>query len=309
MSGIATISPGTAWFLNGIANLQQQEAQTERQVSSGYRIQDAADSPAQTPELVELGSQLAEVQAYQTNLGTVQTEANTADSALSSAITLIQNAETIAQQGANTTTSAATRQNLATQVASIQQQLVSIANTAVGDRYIFAGDNDQSAPYTYDASAPTGVDTAGAQVSTKTIVNPQGQAVYQSLTAQQIFAPVDASGNATGSNTFAALASLVTALNNNDQQGISDAIDSLQSSASFVSQQQAYYGAAEQRITTEQNTSANQVTQLQASIGTIRDTNVAEAATDLTAESTEQSAAVGAESELSQMKTLFDYLG
>jgi flagellin-like hook-associated protein FlgL len=37
-----------AWFLNGLANLKQQEAQTQRQLSSGYQINDASDSPSQT---------------------------------------------------------------------------------------------------------------------------------------------------------------------------------------------------------------------------------------------------------------------
>ena len=45
------------------------------ELSSGYQITDAADSPALTPELVKLGSQLATVQAYQTNLTGVQSEA------------------------------------------------------------------------------------------------------------------------------------------------------------------------------------------------------------------------------------------
>ncbi len=44
-------------------------------------------------------------------------------------------------------------------------------------------------------------------------MNPQGQTVYQALTAQQIFDPRDVNGNATASNAFAALTSLVTDLN------------------------------------------------------------------------------------------------
>ena len=56
-------------------------------------------------------------------------------------------------------------------------------------------------------------------------------------------------------------------------------------------------------------TAANQITALQTQIGNIRDTNVAQAATELTQESTDQSAAMGAEAQISQQKTLFNYLG
>jgi flagellar hook-associated protein 3 FlgL len=305
--GSATI--GTAWFLNGLENLQQQETQTQIALSSGYQINDAADSPSQTPELIQLGSTLAAVQDYQTNLSNVQTEATTADSALGSGITLIQSAVSLATQGAGSTANAATDQTLATQVQSIQQQLVAIANTAVAGRAIFGGDQDQTPPYQYDATSATGVDNLTPDTSSRVIVNTQGETVYQPLTAQQIFDPVDTAGAPTANNTFAALQTLETALKANNQSGVADALTSLQTASTYVGQQQAYYGASEQRLANEQTVAANQVTALQARIGGIRDTNVAQAATDLTQESADQSAAVGAESEISQQKTLFDYLG
>jgi flagellar hook-associated protein 3 FlgL len=305
--GSATI--GTAWFLNGLANLQQQETQTQIELSSGYQINDAADSPSQAPELIQLGSTLAAVQDYQTNLSNVQTEATAADSALGSGISLIQNAVTLATEGAGSAATAATNQALATQVQNIQQQLVAIANTTVDGRAIFGGDQDQSAPYRYDATSATGVDRLTSDTSSRVIVNTQGETVYQPLTAQQIFDPVDAAGAPTANNTFAALESLETALKANDSSGVANALTSLQTASTYVGRQQAYYGDSEQRLTNEQTAAANQVTALQAQIGGIRDTNVAQAATDLTQESADQSAAVGAESEISQQKTLFDYLG
>jgi|SRR5665213_3020378 len=308
MTPLGSATTGTAWFLNGLANLQQQEAQTQKQLSTGYRINDASDSPAQTPELIQLGTTLAAVQTYQSNLGNVQTEANTADQAIGSSISLIQNAVTLAAQGANTSSTATTNQILAAQVQSIQQQLVSIANTSVAGRAIFGGNQDQSPPYQYDAASATGVDSLTTSTASRVIVNTQGQPVYQGLTAQQIYDPVDSTGTPTANNTFSALQSLQTALQANDRTGIANALTSLQTASTYVSQQQAYYGAAEQRITNEQNTAASQATSLQARIGTIRDTNVAQAATDLAQESTNQSATMGAEAEMSR-KSLFDYLG
>ena len=203
--GSATI--GTAWFLNGLANLQQQETQTQSELSSGYQINNASDSPSQTPALIQLGSTLAAVQEYQTNLSSVQTEAGTADQALGSSISLIQSAVSIASQGASSTATAASDQTFATQIQNIQQQLVAIANTTVAGRAIFGGDQDQSPPYQYDAASPTGVDSLTPDTSSRAIVNTEGQTVYRALTAQQIFGPVDATGAPTANSTFAALQS------------------------------------------------------------------------------------------------------
>jgi flagellar hook-associated protein 3 FlgL len=305
MTPIGPSRIGTAWFLNGIANLQQEETRTQRALSSGHQINDASDSPSQTPQLVQLGSTLAAVQAYQTNLGTVQEDAQGADQAIGQSISLLQNAEVLATQGASSTTTFANAQTLAAQVQGIQQQMVSIANTAVAGRYIFGGDEDQSAPYQYNAAnALTGADPLTAQTSTRVVVDTLGQTIYQPLTAQQIFDPADAPAN----SAFAALESLYKALQANNQGDVATALTSLQTAMSWVNQQQAYYGAAESRLTNEQNNAANQITALQTQIGGIRDTNMPQAATDLAQEQTDTAAAMGAQAEMS-MKTLFDYLG
>src|SRR5438128_1066519 len=103
---VSSASIGAQYFLDGTANLQKEQIRTQREISSGFRIQDAADSPSQTPELVALTSRLVAHQNWQTNLTRVQAEANAADTALGSAIQLIDSARTIALQGAGTTANA-----------------------------------------------------------------------------------------------------------------------------------------------------------------------------------------------------------
>jgi flagellar hook-associated protein 3 FlgL len=303
-----TASISSAWFLNGISNLQQRETATQQQLSSGYRVQSAVDSPSHVSELVDLSSSLSAYLNWNTNLTRVQTEAQTADQAIGSAVSLLQQAQTLGAQGDTATSTAVNRQALAAQVQSIQQQLVAIANTSTEGRYIFGGNQDQTAPYQYDSASATGVDQLTASPATRTIVNPTGETVYQSLTAQQIFGPVDSSENPTAGNTFVALQSLVTALGGNNQAGIAAAMDSLSTASDWVNQQQGYYGNAEQQITNEQNTTANQITALKTQIGGIRDTDVVQAASDLSQENVAQSAAYGAESQIAQLKSLFSYL-
>ena len=300
---------GSEWFLNGLTSLQQNELSTQQQLSSGYRVQSAADAPSQVAAMVDLSSSLSAYQNWNSNLNSVQTEAETADQAIGSALSLLQSAATLGAQGANSTATASSQQVLAAQIQSIQQQLVDIANTNVGGRYIFAGDQDQSAPYQYDNTSATGVDQLQTSGSTRTIVNPAGDVIYQGLTAQQIFGPVDSSGDPAANNAFAALQSLATALNANNQTGITSALASLSAASEWINQQQAFYGSAEQRISAEQTSAANQITSLQTQVGNIRDADVVQAATELSQENVAQSAAYGAEAEIEQSKNLFSYLG
>jgi flagellin-like hook-associated protein FlgL len=152
------------------------------------------------------------------------------------------------------------------------------------------------------------VDRLTTQSSTRAIRDVQGRVVYVGLTARQIFDPGDASGVPTAGNTFAALQSLVTAFQSNDTAGITQSIGLLDTVSSYLNQQQAYYGNAEQRIASEQNDASNQVTALQTQISGIRDTDVAQAATALTQLTTDQSAALAAQAQAPR-KSLFDYLG
>jgi len=297
---------GADWFLNGIANLQARELLTQQQLSSGYAVSTAADDPAATQQLVDLGSSLAAAQAYQTNLTNVQAEASAADTAIGYAVNLLQSAQSLATQGASSTASATVRQNLATQVQAIQQQVVSLANTTIAGRYVFGGDQEQSAPYQYDASSAEGVDALTSAVATKEIVSPSGESIYQPLAAGAIFDP-QSGGQPAGTNTFAALQNLQSALATNNTAGITAALAALGTSTTWLNQQQVHYGTAEQVISSQQNAVAGQITQIQSSISSIRDANIAQAATDLTQESTDQQAAMAAEAELPQ-KSLFDYL-
>jgi flagellar hook-associated protein 3 FlgL len=299
---------GAQWFLNGANNLQNQILKTSNALSSGYQVNSAADAPQQTSALVDLGSQLSTLQTYQTNLSTVLGEAQTADQTLGTAINLVQNAQSIASQATGITITPAQMQNMASVIQGIQQQMVTLANTNVAGRYIFGGDQS-AAPYQYDATSTTnGVDQLTTQTATYAFVNPTGQTIYQPLTATQIFDNQDSSGTPTANNVFVALQSLTTALQNNDTTGIQNALSSLDTISGWLNQQQGYYGTVEQRITTEQNTTASQITTVQTSIGAIRDTDMVKAATDLSQETTAQSAAYEAQAAISK-KSLFDYLG
>jgi flagellar hook-associated protein 3 FlgL len=303
-----SLAIGADWFLNGISSLQRQELKTQQQLSSGYKIQDASDSPSQTPELIGLGSSLASLQSYQTNLGRVQAETTAADNAIGASVTLLDQARGLAVQGASSTSTAADRQNLAVQVHSIQQQLVAIANTTVEGRYIFGGGSDQTPPYQFDATSATGVDSLTSPTVGRVITDPAGQTIFQPLTASAIFDTKNSGGAAASDNTFAALQNLQSSLQANNTPGIAGALTSLESASTWVNQQQASYGVAGSRVIGEQNDTASRITALNARISEIRDTDVAAAASDLARETTAQTAAFGAQAEIPR-KSLFDYLG
>jgi flagellar hook-associated protein 3 FlgL len=297
-----------AVFLDGVSRLQKAQTRTQEDISSGFRVRDAADSPEQIQELVGLVTTLSGNQSWRSNLGRVEAEATAADSALTTAITLVESARTLAQQGAGSLATTAERQTLAAQVRSIQQQIVSLANTTTEGRYIFGGDQDLSPPYQINTASIAGADKLTLQTSTRVISDPSGQPVYQSSTAAVIFDHRDHNGAPAADNVLGALQTLAVALGNNDSSGAAGALQSLKSGSDWLNQQQSNYGISLNRIHAEQSAAENHDTSLRSRIGAIRDTDIVQAATDLSAENTAQSAAFAAQARISG-KSLFDYLG
>lgn len=294
------------WFLEGLSQLQSRELKTQQELSSGYRVATAADDPAQISDLVSLESSLSRTQTYQESLAGMQAQASAADGAIGSAISLISNAQSLAVQGASSLSSASSRQGLALQIASIREQLVSLADVQVGSRYVFGGDQPAQEPYKVDETAPEGVVAESGASATANFVDPSGRTVFAPKSAGEIFDPQAGSAPSSG-NAFAALQSLEVALNSNDSAGIATAIDSMNSVVDWLNTQQTYYGSAGERITNETNAASKQATDLATDISSIRDADVASAATDLAQESTAQTAAMQAEAQMPQ-KSLFSYL-
>lgn len=305
---ITSASIGAEWFLDGISSLQRAQIKTQREISSGFRVQDAADSPSQAVELISLSSELVSQQTYQSNLSRVQAETNAADNALGSAIKLIESSRAVALQGAGTPVTSTERQNLAVQVQSIQQQLISLSNTTAEGRYIFGGDQDASPPYQFNATSPSGVISLTAQNATRVIADPFGQPIFQARTAAAIFDHQSSPGVPAADNAFTALQNLQVALTGNDSAGIASALTSLRGVSDWLNQQQSAYGVDGRRIQQEQSGTTDRIASLKAQISSIRDTDVVQAATDLTQEGTAQAAAFAAQAQIPR-KSLFDYLG
>src|SRR6185503_20855642 len=187
-------------------------------------------------------------------------------------------------------------QSFAGHVQTLEQQLVALADTQAGGRYIFGGDADETAPYQYNAASANGVDASGPGVSTRAIVNPDGVTVFQPLTAGTIF---DSAG---GANAFGVLKNLSDALAANDPAAVGNALSALGDVSDLLNRQQVYYGAAGDRLASEGTAVTGRITNLKTEIAGLSDADIAQDATDLAAESTAPQAAI-------PRKSLFDYLG
>jgi flagellar hook-associated protein 3 FlgL len=299
---ISSLDPSNQAFLNGLAQIQQRLQTAQTQLTTGLQINTVSDDPSEIADIWQLNSELDQVNQTGTNLGQVLTEVNTGESALESAVTLVDQAETYGTQGASDTSTPTTRQDLANELGAILQQLVSTANTSVEGRYIFAGDADQTQPYSIDLTQSSPVSAYQGSASTREIQGPDGTAFPIALTAQQIFDSSNAQDN-----VFTSITDLIQGLQNNDDTAINSALSNVQSSETFLNQQLAFYGAVQDRVQAAQSFGQNYTLQLQTQLAGVQDANEAEDITDLTQAQTQLQAALQSEASLPRT-TLFDFL-
>jgi len=292
----------TQSYLADLAYTQNQMNRAQSQISSGLKVQTPADDPGAVAEILQVQAQIGQNQQVQTNLGAVSSELGSADSVLQSAVTAVQNAITLAAQGANSNLNGSDRANIATQVQALQETLVGISQTVVNGRYIFSGDQDTQPAYHLDPTQPNGVKQLTNAPSTRQILDAGGAPIAVAKTAQDIF------DNANGS-VFAAIQSLITALQTGTTDNITQASTDLKTASGVLNQQLAFYGETENRITTATGIAQRFQTAQEQQLSTLRDADIPTVAVQLNQEQVTQQASIAVEAQMAQVKNLFSLLG
>lgn len=299
-----TVSTATNRFLADLSSLEKRLIKSQEQVSSGLRMQTVSDDPDQVSTLLQLKAQVAHNDQLKYNLGRVQTEVSSAEQAINNATSLMDSARQIATEGANGTTTIPTRTQLAGQVKDIITEIFGLTNTTVEGRYVFSGNNDQTAPFaSVDLSTANGLGAYQGSNNSRTIEHPNGSTFSVSLTASEIF---DHGGAST--SVLQSLTSLYNNLINNNVASLATDEANIQASSSYLSGQQERYGQIQIQVADGLTFQAKQSVQLSAQLSNTQDADTTAAITNMQQASLSVQAALQAQAALPK-KSLFDFLG
>lgn len=253
-------------------NLQQGESRLNtyaQEVSTGKQVTQPSDNPLAAEQILALQGTLTQNTQYATNISMGTSWLSLQDSALSTANNVVTNAQQLATQLSTGTFSATDRLNAVSQVQQIQQELISLGNTQVGNQYIFGGTVTNAPPY--DASGNYGGNDQSISVqvdgSTSVAINNSGDQIF---------------GNtSTGTGLMQTLTGFITALQTNNIPGIQNALAGLNTAADTLHSAQAAVGAKENLLTsvTTMNNTLN--TNLQQVISNYQDVDIAQASSNL----------------------------
>ena len=133
----------------------------QEQINSGKKITRPSDDPVVAIKGMQYRTDLGKIEQFTRNLDEAHSWLDTTDEALDQAGTMLHRVKELVVQASNDTNNTDDRQKIETEMAQIREQFRDIANSKVGDKYIFSGTNTSQPLFKSTAPLPATLDVDG----------------------------------------------------------------------------------------------------------------------------------------------------
>lgn len=235
--------------------------------STGVEVAKASDNPSAVGSIVSCRSDLVKGERYVENCKHVQDNLSTSEIYIDSVEELMTRAKEIAVAGANDSLSDSDRATLADEVSQLQEELLDLANTQVDGKYLFAGYNNQTLPFSGSPVVYNGTDD-----HQMIEINP-GSTVAKNITGEELFmSPV---------NLFTTLENLNAALTSGDSATISAQLTPLEEAADQVRTQLSSLGNISARMDDMVSMHENALLQVESTLSRHQDADLTEVLSEI----------------------------
>ncbi len=274
---------------------------TQETISSGKQIVKPSDDPSGMSRVINYRKTLSSVDQYQRNIGQANSELEQAESTLIEVNEILTRTKELALAQVTGTATAETRQIAAVELRQLRDQFIQLANSKIGNRYLFGGMETDVPPYDpssleEDPFAPQGYQ--GNSGEFKTII---GEGVVMTTNADGNMAftrDVD---------TRTVLNDLITALEGDHVDDIELQLDKIDSAMNQSTDARADIGAKLNRLETTELHWDTVRLNIQKIMSETEDTDITQAITDLTSQETAYQASLAVSAKTFQ-QSLLDFL-
>ena len=272
-----------------LANITAQLNEANKTVASGKRITALSDDPAGLTQVLNIRSTLLNIEQLERNITFGKSWLTASESALSSVQNLISDARALCVEMATATKGAAERASAAKTIQNSIDEILSLANTEVNGRYIFAGTNTSTAPFNEDGSYngnnnPFTIKTG--RNATVTVGN-DGEAVFGTI--------------------FQTLSDLKDALEDNNVHGIEDAMTYLEDHFDHITNKISDIGSKATRMLIKEGILQDSNLFNTERLSKIEDVDITEAIIELESKGVAYQAALNSSAKVMEL-SLIDYL-
>jgi len=195
-----------------LGNISEELSKANEIATTGKMINNLSDDPVGLTQSLTIQSDLAGIEQMGRNIDFGNSWLNASESALTSVETILSDTKALCVQMANGTIGADQRSTAAETVQNNLEEIVSLANTSVAGNYIFSGTKTDTIPFEIDNVTYT--------------YNGDSNAFAIKISKNSTI-EIGSAGDAVFGSVFSTLIDLRDALQNNDVDGIRDAMENL----------------------------------------------------------------------------------
>ncbi len=285
--------------LQGLNRNLDAVAKLQERLTSGRSINAPSDSPTGANQAMQIRSDQAAVEQFARNISDADSWLSITDSTLQQMLDVTRRVQFLTTQGASTgNSSEASRQALATEVSSLRESLLGLANTTIQGRPLFGGVSAGPKAYDSDTGAYLGIaGPAGADVTRRVSFT---ESVRVDLTGPEVFGP------AGGDDLFAVVGRIADDLVNAPEtlgQGLDDLALAMKRMLGGV----ADVGARQARVEREQQINIDLALTLETQLGNVENVDLPDTIMRLQMQQVGYQAALQATAKAIS-PTLMDYL-
>lgn len=133
-------------MLSNLSNSYNRLAKLQDQISTQKKFTKPSDDPVAAMMGMGYRTDLTQIQQYTRNIGEVTNWVDSTDSALNDAVSALQRIRELTVSASNATQGEDERKAIAEEVKQLKEQLITIGDTQIGDKYIFNGNNTNVRP-------------------------------------------------------------------------------------------------------------------------------------------------------------------
>lgn len=302
-------------MLNYIFAQENQYNKLSEESASGVKVAKPSDDPSAARSILNINTQMNQLQSYLKNMSSSSQELNTLDSTLDSVGSLVQKSSDLAIQAANGTYSNKDLDGFKTQIDSIIESVISAANTQFNGTYIFSGTSTSTPTYTTTKDASGNITqityqgTPAAGDYQRKVTISDGISSTINTTGDSVFGSYDSTTTpVTSTGVLGSLMTLSTALGAHDQTAVSASLAGLNAASDTINSTQTKFATVANKFTMTTSSINSTILDLKDYKSSLQDVDTAEVLTQLTSAKTALQATYSVTSSMLNGKTLLDYM-
>ncbi|MEJ5377190.1 MAG: flagellar hook-associated protein FlgL [bacterium] len=251
-----------------------------QQASTGKRVLNASDDPISALRIMEMKNELSRIDPAKRKIEYVKSWLSLSESALQNMEEVLVRAKEIALSQGSATANSQTRASAAVEVRQLYDHILALANTRLGDRYIFGGTQTLVVPVERDDDYQASFN--GNQESIQVDVG-LGRTVAMN---------VEITGVLRDNQVLETLRGLITALESNDAQAVTQSLDGLEQGHDALLALRGEVGSRIRSIESNAENLSDLELNLQGTLSDYQDADMAKLLTDLANQQTAYEAAL-----------------